>query len=138
MIENNVVLPAPFGPTSATIWPSSATSEARSSASSPPKRREMFSARSSSCIAAPQQSRNATRREGDNQDQHAAIDHEIEPRSVAGDELGGFTERFDHQRAEQWTVDRADAADDRREQRLDRDPRAVGGAGSEEEERVRI
>ena len=48
MIANRVVLPAPFGPTSATIWPSSAKNEAWSSASNPPKRREMFCTRSSS------------------------------------------------------------------------------------------
>src|SRR2546423_7068014 len=133
MIENSVVLPAPFGPTSATIWPSSTVSAAWSSASSPPKRREMFSTRSIS-VMAPQQSRDAARRERHDEDQHAAVDDEVEPRRVARYQFGDLAERLDHQCAEQRAVHRADAADDRREQRLDRDPRAVGDAGVEEQE----
>src|SRR6188508_3357270 len=138
MMENSVVLPAPFGPTSATIWPSSAISDARSSASSPPKRREMFSTRKSSCMTAPQETRNAARRERHHGNQHATVDHEVEPRHVAGDELGGFAERLHHQRAEQRAEYRADAADHGREQRLDRDPGAISDAGVEEEKILRV
>ena len=67
-----------------------------------------------------------------------AVDDEIETRRVAGHELGQFAERLDHQRAEQRTEHGADAADDRGEQRLDRDPRAVGDAGIDEQEILRI
>ena len=52
--------------------------------------------------------------------------------------LVDFAERAHHQRAEQRAEHRADAADDRREQRLDRDPRAVGDAGIEEQEVLRV
>src|SRR5215208_4219808 len=103
MIANRVVLPAPFGPTSATIWPSSANSDAWSSASSPPKRREMFLTCSSSvtrllrlrreagaqCREDP---RDAARRERHHQHQHAAVDHQIEPRRLAGEKLGRLAE----------------------------------------------
>src|SRR5689334_10122777 len=122
MMENSVVLPAPFGPTRATIWPSSAASEARSSASSPPKRREMLSTRSNSCMAPPQEPRDAARGECDYENQDAAVDHEIEARHVAGDQLGALPDQLHHQRAEQRAEHRSDAADHRREQRLDRDP----------------
>src|SRR5262245_31486041 len=125
MIENSVVLPAPLGPTSATIWPSSAISEVRSSASSPPKRREMFSTRRSSCMAAPEPPRKPAWRERHHEDQHAAEDHEIEPRHVADDQLGCLAERLHHERTEQRAEDRADATNHRRKQRLDRDPRSV-------------
>src|SRR4051794_13686830 len=145
MIENSVVLPAPFGPTSATIWPSSAMSEARSSASRPPKRREMFSTRRMSAMTTcrPEmttlhQPRKPARCEGHHEDEYAAVDHQIEARRVARDQLGGLAQRLHDERAEQRAEDRADAADDGREQRLDRDPRAVGNAGVEEEEILRI
>src|SRR5262245_8289525 len=138
MTENKVVLPAPFGPTSATIWPGSTKKAARSSASNPPKRCEIFSTRSMSAMGALpaanelsralEQTGDPARCEGHDQHEHAAIDDEIEPGRVAGDELGGLAEQLHHQRAEQWPEHRADAADDRREQRLDRDPGAVGDA----------
>ena len=74
----------------------------------------------------------AARRERDDQDQHAAVDDEIEAGRVAGHELGQLSERLDHQRAEQRPEHGADAADDGREQRLDRNPRPVGDAGVDE------
>ena len=52
MIENNVVLPAPFGPINAVIWPAATRNDAPSTASKPPKRFETFSTlRSASAIA---------------------------------------------------------------------------------------
>src|SRR5581483_8951005 len=87
MIENSVVLPAPLGPIRAVMAPVSATNDALSTASKPPKRFETFATRSSgSATAALQQTGDAARREGDHQDQHAAVDDEVEPRCVAGDE----------------------------------------------------
>ena len=80
----------------------------------------------------------AARREGHHEDQHAAEDHEIEPRRVADQVLGDLAERLHHQRAEQRAEHRADAADDRGEQGIDRDPRAIGDAGIEEEEILRV
>src|SRR6476646_1091404 len=114
MMANSVVLPAPFGPTSATIWPSSAVNEARSSASSPPKRRVMFSTRRISPIGALRLAQgaphadedpgDATRRERHDQHQHAAVDHQIKSRRVAGHQLGGLAERAHDKRAEQRPV----------------------------------
>src|SRR5690348_7386235 len=111
MIANSVVLPAPFGPTRATIWPCSAKKAARSSASSPPKRREMFSTRSISPMAAlrttqelshpREQAEDPAGRERNDQHQHAAVDHEVEAGRVAGDELGRLAEPLHHQRADQ-------------------------------------
>ena len=71
----------------------------------------------------------ALRRERDKEDQHAAIDDEIETRCAAGHELGQFAERLDHQCAEQRTEYRPYAADDRSKQRFDRNPGAVSDAG---------
>ena len=98
MIANSVVLPAPFGPISAVMRPSSAANEARSTASSPPKRLAMtfshrssglshgalrcFVARSAAAHAAREDTRDAARRERHDQHQHAAVDHEVEPGRV--------------------------------------------------------
>ena len=62
----------------------------------------------------------------------------VEPGRVAGDKFRRFAERLDHQRAEQRPEHRADAADDRREQRLDRNPRAIGDAGIDEQKILRV
>src|SRR5690242_11371587 len=104
MMANNVVLPAPFGPMSAVIRPAGASIEARSTARRPPKRLETFSTRSSGSGTgrlrwrlstprpphpAPQiaeDAGNATWPEGDDEDEHAAVDDEIEAGGVAGDE----------------------------------------------------
>src|SRR6187455_602588 len=124
MMANSVVLPAPFGPISAVMRPASAVNDAALTASNPPKRRETFSTRSSSAIAALhrlgaklraqafEQSRNAARRESHDEHQHSAVDHQIEPRRMAGRELGEFAERAHDQRAKQRAEHRADAADD--------------------------
>ena len=156
MIENSVVLPAPFGPISAVIRPASAASDALidgkqpaealgdvfdaeqrlSHGAAPPRcsaRPSDAATRGSAKMPAMPRGANATTRI-----EHAAVDDEIEARRVAGHELGQLAQRLDHQRAEQRTEHRADAADDRREQRLDRDPRAVGDAGIDEEEILRI
>src|SRR5260370_9699176 len=119
MIANKVVLPAPFGPIRAVIRPAWTLSETLSTASNPPKRLLTPSTRSSGSAmglfrpqrfqsreALPrleQQSGNAARGESDDQDKNAAIDDEIEPRRVTGDELGRFAQRLDHERAEQRT-----------------------------------
>src|SRR6266849_8448014 len=106
MMENSVVLPAPLGPMSAVMRPASTASEALSTASRPPKRLHIFSMRSSgSGIGAlrrrraparearaqvGRQARNPARGEGHDQDQHTAVNHEIEAGGIAGDELGQF------------------------------------------------
>ena len=158
MIENSVVLPAPFGPISAVMRPACASErcpvdgEQAAEALAIPARR----ASSGSTMAAahrcgrrapaaietaPQVDKNAgdaARRERDDQDEDAAINDEIEARRIAGHELGELSERLDHQRAEQRAEDGADAADDRREQRLDRDPGPIGDAGIDEQEILRV
>src|SRR5689334_17158602 len=111
MIANSVVLPAPFGPTSATICPSTASIEAWSSASSPPKRREMVSTRSRSpmralfpaeeAAQARAETHDAARCKRNHEDEHAAVDDEIEARRVAGRKLREFAERTHHECAEQ-------------------------------------
>ena len=55
MIENKVVLPAPFGPISAVMRPGKAANEALFTASRPPKRLETFStwSKASATVAAP-------------------------------------------------------------------------------------
>ena len=147
MIANRVVLPAPFGPISAVMRPCSREERRagrrragrRSGATRSRQRLSHGALRRSACAARRvEQSGDAARRERHHEDQHAAVDHEIEARRVAGQVLGDLAERLDHQRAEQRAEHRADAADDRREQRLDRDPRAVGDAGIEEEEILRV
>ena len=52
--------------------------------------------------------------------------------------LVAFAERLDGQRPDQRSEHRAGAADDRRQQRLDRDPGAIGDAGIHEEEILRV
>src|ERR1700730_1300694 len=91
MIENSVVLPAPFGPISAVMRPVSAVNDALSTASRPPKRFDTLSTWSSGsatlvlhggCLEllkdaaqARDQSGDAARRERHHEDQNAAIDH---------------------------------------------------------------
>src|SRR4051794_25201644 len=153
MMENSVVLPAPFGPISAVMHPACARNDARSRASRPPKRFDTCSTRNSGSTmaaaqrcryrppegpeTAPQVEKNATdaaRRERDDQDEDAAIDDEIEARCIAGHELGELSEGLDHQRAQERAEDRADAADDGSEQSLDRDPGPIGDARIDEQE----
>src|SRR2546422_5370866 len=93
MIENRVVLPAPFGPISAVMRPASAVNDARSTASKPPKRFDTCSTRSrGSPIAALQRcggpegpkamtqvgkdAGDAARRERNDQNENASIDDE--------------------------------------------------------------
>src|SRR4029077_9777371 len=150
IIANKVVLPAPFGPISAVIHPDWTLSETLSTASKPPKRLLTPATRSSGSamgllrlqgfhgdetlphLAA--QPGNAARGESHDQDEDAAVNDEIEPRHVAGGKLGRFPQRLDHERAEQRAEHRADAAHDGGEQRLDRNPGAIGNAGIEEQE----
>src|SRR5262245_35565030 len=127
MMENRVVLPAPLGPMSAVIRPASTANEALSTASRPSKRLQTRSRRSNgSAMGALRQARpqarktqahggdeacNPLRRERHDEDEHAAVDHEIEAGRVAGDELGQFPERLDEQRTEQRPERGADPAD---------------------------
>ena len=78
------------------------------------------------------------RRERNDQHQRAAIGDQIETGCVASDQLGAFAERLDNERAEQRPEHGADPADDRRQQRLDRDPGAVSDAGVDEEKVLRV
>src|SRR6476469_10653820 len=153
MIENSVLLPAPFGPISAVMRRAGASNDARSRASKPPKRFDTCSTRNTgSTMAAAQGCRrrrlageetvsqvekhagDSARRERDDQDEDASVDDEIEARRIAGHELGDLSERLDHQRAEERAAYGADAADDGCEQSLDRDPWPIGDAGVDEEE----
>src|SRR5215471_10366659 len=139
MMENRVVLPAPLGPISAAMGPVSMATEASSTANRPPKRLDTRSRRSSgSAMGAlrerqarktPAQVRERTsnppRGERHDQDEHAAIDDEVEARRIAGEELGQFAQCLDHQGAEQRTEHCSDAADDGCEQGFDGNPRSV-------------
>src|SRR5580698_575425 len=141
IIANKVVLPAPFGPIRAVMRPDWTLSETLSTASNPPKRLLTPSTRSSSStmgLLRPQrfhdgetlprlakQPGNAARGESHDQNEDAPVDDEIKPRGIAGDKFGRFAQRLDHERTEQRTEHRAGAADDGRQQRLDRNPRAV-------------
>src|SRR5580692_12045233 len=150
IIANKVVLPAPFGPIRAVMRPDWTLSETLSTASNPPKRLLTPSTRSSGsamglfrlqrfhggetlpCLE--QQPGNAARGESHNENEDAAVDDEIEPRRVDGDKFCRFAQRLDHERAEQRAEYRASAADDGRKQRRDRNPRAIGDAGIDEQE----
>src|SRR5262249_35576648 len=150
IMAKSVVLPAPLGPMRAVMRPASASKETWSTARRPPKSLETCSTRSSGSgtgrlpwrLGAPgsrrpppqigEHAHDATRREGDDEDEYAAVDDEIEAWRIAGQELGGLTERLHHHGAEQRAESRAAAADDRRQQCLDRDPRAVCDAGVDE------
>src|ERR1700722_5543329 len=150
MIPNKVVLPAPFGPIRAVMRPDWTPSETLSTASNPPKRLLMPSTRSSGSAMRlfrlqgfhggetlprlAEQPGNAVRGESHDQDKNAAVDDEIESRRVAGDKLGRFAQRLDHECTKQRPEHRAGAADDGREQRRDRNPRAIGDAGIDEQE----
>src|SRR5690348_11819437 len=149
MSANNVVLPAPLGPISAVMRPCGALSDTSLTASRPPKRRETRSTRNSGSAMAGLRQRRRThramaplrkpadqpaRRKPDDQHQDAAVNHEVEAgRVAAGHQLRALTQATHQQRADQRTEHRADAADDRRQQRLDRDPGAVGQTGIDEE-----
>src|SRR5215831_1861021 len=146
MIENRVVLPAPFGPMRAVIRPTSAEKDTRSSASKPPKRFDTCSTRSrGSTIVGFQRSARgglggqgpgrkkaiakvredagyATRRDRNDQNENATVDDQIETGRIARRELAKLSKRLDDERAEQGTKHGSDAANDGRQQRLDRDP----------------
>src|SRR6202043_3182747 len=112
IIANKVVLPAPFGPISAVMRPDWTSSETLSTAINPPKRLLTPSTRSSGSAMGllrpqgfqdgealarlEQQPGNAARSESHDQNEDAAVDDEIEPRRVAGDELRRFGQRLDH------------------------------------------
>src|ERR1700692_1189202 len=106
--------------------PASTSRETLSTASNPPKRLLTPSTRSSGSAMGlirlqrfhggetlpdlAKQAGNTARDECHDQDKNAAVDNEIEPRRVAGDELGRFAQRLDHERAKQRTEHRAGAA----------------------------
>src|SRR6185437_9066946 len=149
MSANNVVLPAPFGPISAVMRPCCAVSDTSFTARRPPKRRDTRSTcKSGSAMAGLWQWRRTlpaaaqlrkpadqpARREGDDQHQHATIDHEIDAgRLAAGHHPRAFAEPAHDQGAKKRPEHGVYAADDRRQQRLDRDPGAVGKPGIDEQ-----
>ena len=110
MIANRVVLPAPFGPISAVMRPASAVIDALIDRQQPAEPlRDLFDPQQSlshggaPAMGAPalktraqadEDAGDAARRERHDQHQHAAIDHQIEARRVAGHELGQFAERL--------------------------------------------
>src|SRR5580700_7892818 len=150
IIANKVVLPAPFGPIRAVMRPDWTLSETLSTASNPPKRLLTLSTRSSGSamgLLRPQrfhdsetlprlakQPGNAAWGKSNDQDKNAAVDDEIQPRRIAGDKLGRFAQRLDHERTEQRPEHRAGAADDGCEKRFDRNPGAVCNTGIDEQE----
>src|SRR4029077_13943365 len=158
MIEKSVVLPAPLGPMSAVICPSEAVIDAASTATNPPNRHVTRSTASKGSAMACLPGRRggwpgaahqhlarlreaadqATRREPDHQHQYTAIYNEIKAGSITGQKLCGLAQRLHNQSTEQRTERGADAADDRRQQLLDRDPGAVGNAGIHEQEILRV
>src|SRR5262245_41952745 len=103
-MANSVVLPAPFGPISPVMRPAAAANDTWSSATRPPKRRETPSTRSKvSAMGAIRRRRGGrgsarpkgaaqvgdeandpARCERHHQDEHAAVDDEIEPGGIAG------------------------------------------------------
>src|SRR6476619_4628960 len=100
MMENSVVLPAPFGPMSAAIRPASTESETSSRARSPPKRLLTCSTQSNGsatgtlrrqCAPARQvsahvgeQAGNTVARKSHDENERAAVDDEVEARCIAG------------------------------------------------------
>src|SRR5580704_16861818 len=157
IMEKSVVLPAPFGPISAVMRPASADSEAALTASRPPKRREtpstersgsatgrlpdrsaQFGAAQEICADIGDGADQSAWRKADDQHKHGAINHEIKPRHVAGHKLDAFAEEFHDQRARQGAEHSADAADDRGQQRFDRDPGAVSDAGIDEQKVLHV
>src|SRR2546430_15705004 len=154
MMENSVVMPAPWGPISAVIRPASTASETLSTARRPPKRLNTRSTRSSGSAMSAlqdrrpqtrktptqigQQTRNPVRGKGYDQYEHAAVDDEVEAGRIAGDELGQFAERLDDHRAKQRPEHGADAADDGREQGLDGNPGPIRDTGVDEEKILHV
>src|SRR3569832_390840 len=148
---NRVVLPAPFGPIKPVIRPSSAAIDTPSTARTPPNRRVRFeTTRSGSALrylpppALEAASRSgddadqAARRKGDDEHQHATVDDEVKTWRIARDVRRRLAERLDHQRAHERPEHRTCAANDRRQQRLDRHARTVGDACIEEEKILRV
>src|SRR5436309_13852708 len=101
MMENSVVLPAPFGPISAVIRPTSTASETGATASSPPKRLHTCWRQSNGLAMgalwgrcpqprkaqaeAGQQSRNPMRRKRHDEAKDATVDAKIGGRMEPGD-----------------------------------------------------
>src|SRR5262245_629972 len=148
MIENSVVLPAPLGPISAVMPPSAAARDARSTASRPPKRqltrsttskgsamprlpgggcgRHVMARQQPACMREPADQ--PTRCKPDDQHEHRTIDNEVEAGRIACHELCGLAKRFDDQGAKQRSKHGSDTADDRGQQRLNRNPWAIGNS----------
>src|SRR5262245_15960806 len=115
MIENRVVLPAPFGPISAVIRSGGTVSEAPSTAFSPPNQQLTRSTVSSGstmahlldrCSLAPEEfprvgksADQPARHDPDHQHEHGAVDDQIEAGCVADQETRRLPKRFDDQRA---------------------------------------
>src|SRR5579885_2420490 len=158
MRAKSVVLPAPFGPINAVMLAAGTDNVAASTANRPPKRRDTDSTMSSGSTTgylndrlsrrsqAAHQARTcvgecadkAARGESDDQHQHGAVNHQIKAGDVAGHQLGTFAERFYHQRTNDRPENRADAADDRRQQRLNGNPSTVGNRCVDEQKVLRI
>src|SRR6185312_6253245 len=147
MMENSVVFPAPFGPISAVMRPGGAVSDAPSTAFRPPNQqltrstasigstmlhpwRRLAAAEEPPRVGNPAD--HPTRHDPDHQHEHGAVDDEIEAGRIANQQPGCLPKRLDDQSAGQGPKDRADAADDGREQRLDRDPGPVSNSGVDE------
>src|SRR5215469_11368643 len=149
MIANNVVLPAPFGPINAMMWPSRAVNETSFTANRPPKRCDMRSTAKSGLPMAGLRKRRrahhsapqlrkptdqAAWRKPDDQHQDTTIHDQIDTgRIAAGHHLCALAQPSHHQCAKEWTDHRTGAADDRRQQSFDRNPGAVSEPGIDEQ-----
>src|SRR5437868_1290825 len=134
MAANSVVLPAPLGPISPTISPWRTSSEAWSTAFSPPN--DLERPRTSSMARlSPEQAHQAVRQSGHDQHQHDAIDHQAERLHVlqrrhdAGEPARHLVDAGQGKRADQRTEDGAGAAHHADQQHLDRLVDAEGDGG---------
>src|SRR6185369_255738 len=108
MIENKVVLPAPLGPISATISPGMTWALTLSTARRPPKLLQTpLTVNSGSAIAtsprleaSPRDAGKAVGQEQHHDDQHDAVQHQIEPDGVAHGLFGDLACAVQHDGAQ--------------------------------------
>ena len=144
MRANSVVLPAPLGPIRPVIEPLSTVSETPFTATSPPKRLLTATAASIAQVSAGAGRRARPSRRMSPRipsGAKATVTTRRQPnsaRSIPGtrtaNELRRLAQPMKRKRAGKRTECRAGAADDRRQQRLDGDPGAIGDVGIDEEE----
>src|SRR5437660_888557 len=121
---NKVVLPAPLGPINAVIRPSRAASQTSATAARPPNRlltcltSSMFwfrRTRAPETVAKPHQ---PVGEEAQHDDQQRAVECKVQAGRAASERGRCLAERAQDDRADQRPEHGAEAADDRRKQRL--------------------